>query len=99
MEHSKRHWLRFESRAGCQNFQAFFRATFKTSKRFSIEICYIDRGQFCPPIPPIYLTSANQRAKKKEILVLNWNSESICKDTLLPVLMLKKVEILVLSCP
>ena len=72
IEHSKRYWLRFGSRAGCQNFRAFFRATLKTSRRFSIEICYVERGQCCPPI---YLTSAKQHAKKKRILVLNWNCE------------------------
>ena len=78
------------------NFRAFFRATLKTSGQFSIEICYIERGQCCPPI---YLTSAKQHAKTKRILVLKWNSESISKDTLLAMLMLKKFEILVLTCP
>ena len=96
IEHSKRYWLRFVSRAGCQNFRAFFRATLKTSRRFSIEICYIERGQCCLPI---YLTSAKQHAKKKRTVILNWNNESISKDTLLAMLMLKKFEILVLSCP
>ena len=67
IEHSKRYWLCFGSRAGYQNFRAFFRATLKTSRRFSTEICYIERGQCCPPI---YLTSAKQHAKKKRILVL-----------------------------
>ena len=32
MEHSKRCWLRFGSRAGYQNLRAFFRATLKTSR-------------------------------------------------------------------
>ena len=39
------------------------------------------------------LTSTKQHAKKKRILVLNWSSESISKDTLLAMLMLKKFEI------
>ena len=71
IEHSKkakRCWLFFGSPAGCQNFGAFFRGTLKTSRRFSIEICYIERGQCCPPIN---LTSAKQHAKKKRKLVLN----------------------------
>ena len=80
IERSKRYSLCFGPRAGCRNFQAFFQATLKTSRRFSIEIYYIERGQCCTPI---YLTSTNQHAKKKTILVLNWNSESISKDTLL----------------
>ena len=90
IEHPKRYWLRFGSRAGYQNFRAFFRATLKTSRQFSIEICYIERGQCCPPIN---LTSAKPHAKKKRILVLNCNSESISKDTLLAMLMPKKFEI------
>ena len=96
IEHCKRYGLRFGSRAGCQNFRAFFRATLKTSGGFSIEICYIERGQCCPPI---YLTSAKQHAKKKRILVLNCNSESKSKDALLAMLMLKKSEMLALTCP
>ena len=84
----------FGSRAGCQNFQPFFRATLKTSRPFCTEICYIERGQCCPPI---YLTSAKQHAKKKTILVVNWNNESILKDALLAMLMLKKFEILVVT--
>ena len=62
---SKRYWLRFGSRAGCQNFRAFFQATLKTSRRLSNELCHVERGQCCPPI---YLTSAKQHAKKKRIL-------------------------------
>ena len=79
----------FGPRAGCQNFGAFFRATLKTSKLVSIEICYLERGQCCPPI---YLTSAKQHAKKKRRPVSNWNS-----DTLLVTLMLKKIVRLVLT--
>ena len=72
IEDSKQYWLRFGAPAGCQNFRAVFRATLKTSGQFSIEICYIERGQCCPPI---YLTSAKQHATKKRILVLNSNRE------------------------
>ena len=70
-------WVVFESRARYQNFRAFFWATLKTTRRFSIAICYVERGQCCSPI---YLTSAKQHAKKKRILVLNWNCE--CCTTL-----------------
>ena len=91
IQHSKRYWLRFVSQAGCQNLRAFFRATWETSRRFSFEICYVERGQCCPPI---YLTSAKQHAKKKRKLGLKWNS-----DTLLATLMLKKFVRLVLTCP
>ena len=65
IRNSKRYWLRFGSRAGCQNFRAFFRATLKTSRRLSNELCHVERGQCCPPI---YLTSAKQHAKEKRIL-------------------------------
>ena len=44
-----------------------------------------------PCRPPIHPTSRKQYAKKKRILVLNWNSESISKVTLLAMLMLKKI--------
>ena len=81
-------------RVGCQNFGAFFRETLKTSRGFSIEIRYIEGGQCCPPI---FLTSTKQHATKKRILVVNWISESLSKDTLLAMLMLKKIETLVLT--
>ena len=67
--------------------RSIFLGNFETSKRFCIEICYVERGQCCPTI---YLTPTKQRAKKKGILVLNWNSESISKHTLSAMLMLEK---------